>query len=401
MSAAAGRELWCASVVFEPFEVPGYDVLAPLGGLGRTWKAIAGADRSRVVLRCVRGGEKTRQRFRQEAALWGSVSAAHVVAVRDVVTVEPDLTVVVSDYASGGGLDALLARRGSLDDGEIVTLVVPLAETLAAAHGRGLAHGRLSTGNIVFVDDGRPMLADIALSCSADEGARPDVDALVEVATSALGGRRTGAVFAVLATPHTSAAALAAALRAAAPAQAIALHKSNVAASESSTTAQTQTRRRSIGVAAVVVVALVAGVAWGHRDNASATRLAEPSTPTATPAPQIPTTQPLPTTQPPSTSHVWWGVVQRLEEQRARAYTAALAQQDLRPVGLHLRLQSVQLLSHIGDSAVVRVIDGWTSYSLVDADGQVTEHRPAMRSRTDTLLLHHTASGWRLRRVLP
>lgn len=402
-TAAAGRELWCHSAVFDPFEVPGYDVLAPLGRTGRTVKALASGDRSRVVLRRVHGGERTRQRLRQEAALWGSVDAAHVIPVRDVVIVEPDLTVVVSDHAPGGGLDALLARRDSLDDGEIVTLVVPLAEALATAHSRGLAHGRLSAGNVVFSEDGRPMLADVALSCSDDHEARADVDALVQLATSALGGRRAGPVYAALTTPVASAAALAATVRAAGPARAIALHKSSsVAESTPSVSPAPRRLRLSLVLAAVVGIALIVGIASGHRSHSNASRL---SVPTSTPTPSLsiaPTADEMPTTvttDAESTQQVWWRVVQRLERQRVRAYTAALAMDGRRPVGLQLRLQSVHLLWATGNRAAVRVSDGWTSYLVVDANDHVVGHRAA-RTQQASLLLRRSADGWRLERAV-
>ena len=364
--------------MFDPLNVPGYDVLAPLGG-GRAWKAIAVTDRARVVLRPVHGGEQARRRLRRDAATWGSVASAHILAVRDVFSVEPDLHVVVSDYASGGGLDMLLSRRGDLDDGEIVTLVVPLAEALAAAHVRGLAHGRVSTGNVVFSDDGRPMLSDAALVGADADAAADDVAALVSLARSCLGNRRAGPVHDVLATSPTSAAELAAAIRAVAPARAIALHDVSAPIAHTPVQSPQARRRRPLAVtAAIAAIAVVIGVAWGHKDDAAAT---SPAVATAT-------------------SQPWAAIVRRLERDRLKAYRTRLRQSGLRPVGLNIRVESVQLVTAHRGGAMIRVIEGWTAYDVLGDHGHVVAHRPAGLHRLTTLVLRRTAARWRVQRVV-
>ena len=48
----------------------------------------------------------------------------------------------------------------------------PVAEALAAVHGRGLVHGSVTPDNILFTQDGRPLLSDTALNqvTAGDEG---------------------------------------------------------------------------------------------------------------------------------------------------------------------------------------------------------------------------------------
>lgn len=379
--------------MFDPLDVPGYDVLAPLGA-GRSWKALAAPDRARVVLRPVHGGDETLRRLRREAALWGSVASEHLVAVRDVFSVDPYVHVVVSDYAPGGGLDALLARRGELDDGEIVTLVLPLADALAAAHVRGLAHRRISVGNVVFGHDGRPMLTDATLSTGDDDGAAQDVAALVGVATACLGDRRRGPVYDAL-VGATSAADLAAAVRAAAPARVIALHDAGGLGGHSDVrSVRSRGHRPLVVVAAAIVFALVVGIAWGHKDDAVATSIPQP-----TPSPTAASPAPSASAVPP-TSQPWLAVVQRLEDQRVRTFRMKLRRDRLRPLGLDIRLDSVKLLTASEDRAVVRVFDGWTSYEVVDGLGNVVSHRPARLHHATTLVLRRTPDGWRIQRVV-
>lgn len=375
--------------MFDPLDVPGYDVLAPLG-TGRSWKAIATCDRAHVVLRPVLGSDAVRRRLRQEAALWGSVTSAHVVAVRDVLSTEPDLYVVVSDYASGGGLDALLARRGGLTDGEIVTVVGPLAEALAAAHERGLAHGRVTAGNVVFTDDGRPMLTDAALSTCASGDAVEDVAALVRLARACLGDRRTGPVHEALAGAATSASDLAATLRVAVAARPVALHETRGATADTTVSSvRTRRHRPLLVVGSLIALALVVGVVSGRKDDAGATNVPQHTAP--------PTPMTTASSLPPEP---WRGIVQRLERDRVKDYRTTLRRDGLRPVGLDLRLDSVALVSAAGDRAVVRVVDGWTAYELLGRDGHVVGRRPAKLHRVSTLVLQRTTTGWRVQRVL-
>jgi len=75
----------------------------------------------------------------------------------------------VLDHAPGGSLATLLARRGSLEPGEVVTIGAPLAQALAAAHSRGLVHGDVSPANVLFTADGMPLLSDLGLARVAGE----------------------------------------------------------------------------------------------------------------------------------------------------------------------------------------------------------------------------------------
>jgi hypothetical protein len=66
--------------------------------------------------------------------------------------------------AGGGSLAELLVVRGTLPPGEIVTVCAPIGQALGDLHARGLVHGNVTPGNVVFTADGRPMLADLGVS---------------------------------------------------------------------------------------------------------------------------------------------------------------------------------------------------------------------------------------------
>jgi eukaryotic-like serine/threonine-protein kinase len=58
-------------------------------------------------------------------------------------------------------LAQLVAARGHLRPGEVVTVLAPLASTLAELHAAGIQHGDLAPGNVLFDVSGRPMLGDL------------------------------------------------------------------------------------------------------------------------------------------------------------------------------------------------------------------------------------------------
>ena len=105
------------------WQVPGYDVLE-LVGFGRTGELWRGRQRSSGQLvalrRLVDSDPAVLAAVRRQATVVRSLPSAHLVRVRAVVG-----DAVVLDHADGGSLAAVLARRGRLEPGEVVTTVAP------------------------------------------------------------------------------------------------------------------------------------------------------------------------------------------------------------------------------------------------------------------------------------
>ena len=95
---------------------------------------------------------------------------------------------LVLELLAGGSLAALLARRGRLRPGEVVTAIAPVAAALAHAHGNGVVHGDLSPGNIVFTAEGRPVLTDLGVARVLGEAAAAEVTPPYVDPTVARGG---------------------------------------------------------------------------------------------------------------------------------------------------------------------------------------------------------------------
>lgn len=146
--------------------VPGYDVgdLLGFGAAGEVWAARDRVSHAPVALKRVRvPGEEAREQLLREAAVLSRVEHPHVVRLLDVVSVD-GAVVLVLEHAGGGSLRALLAARGRLTPGEVVTLLVPLAQALDAVHGQGVVHGDVTPANVLLTVEGRPVLADLGVS---------------------------------------------------------------------------------------------------------------------------------------------------------------------------------------------------------------------------------------------
>ncbi len=184
--------------------VAGYTIDRRLGagGHSQVWLAHtpAGDPRALKVLTSREAGSDSR-----EAQGLARLRHPHLVHLHEVTNTAEGQVVLVLDYISGGSLAALVAARGALDPGEAVTLLTPLAGVLAHVHAQGVAHGDVSPGNVLFGQDGRPLLCDLGVlrlvgleareqgtpgfSDDMGEGAAADVFGLGAVAWFALTGR--------------------------------------------------------------------------------------------------------------------------------------------------------------------------------------------------------------------
>jgi serine/threonine protein kinase len=81
----------------------------------------------------------------------------HVMAVLDV-DVDDGTACLVTERLTRGSLSELVALRGRLDAGEVVTILAPLVGALHEMHASGVAHGAVSTRTVMFRSNGAPVL---------------------------------------------------------------------------------------------------------------------------------------------------------------------------------------------------------------------------------------------------
>lgn len=172
-------------------EVPGYDVgrLLGCGGTAAVWLATEHVTRRDVALKCLAAGGPpeagdAEEAARREVRILSVLEHEHLVKVRAVVRVRHGTgggtgLGLVLDYADGGSLAELLAARGSLAPGEVVTVLTPIAQAVAYLHGNGFTHGDVSPGNVLFTAQGKPLLADLGVArmlADPREPSRPGTD---------------------------------------------------------------------------------------------------------------------------------------------------------------------------------------------------------------------------------
>ncbi|RBY85495.1 serine/threonine-protein kinase [Blastococcus sp. TF02A-30] len=181
-----------AEQVPAPPAVPGYVLEERLGrgGSGEVWRAAPRRGGPPVAVKVLVEGDPQGQA--REAALLGELDHPHLVRLLEVVH-QPRRggaarVALVLELLEGGSLADLLARRGRLRPGEVVTAFAPVAAALAHTHAHGVVHGDLSPGNVVFTGEGRPVLTDLGVARVIGETAAAAVTPAYVDPTVARGG---------------------------------------------------------------------------------------------------------------------------------------------------------------------------------------------------------------------
>ena len=152
----------------KPPVVPGFvaSTLLGMGAHGAVWAAREQITGDVVALKVGRSpfDPSSAEALAGEADLLARLDHPHLIRLRRVVPAAAGATALVLDFAAGGSLAALVAARGALDPGEVVTMLIPLAQVLSDLHSQGLVHGDLAPGNVLFSGSGRPLLSDLGVS---------------------------------------------------------------------------------------------------------------------------------------------------------------------------------------------------------------------------------------------
>jgi len=155
----------------DPVVVGPYRLLGVLGdgGMSRVYLGQSATGR-RIAVKVVRTylceDVDFRARFAREVAAARAVSPLFTAAVVDADT-GADLPWLATTYIPGPSLDELVAERGPLPLGALLTLAAGLAEALASIHRSGLAHRDLKPANVI-VNDAGPHIIDFGVARAWD-----------------------------------------------------------------------------------------------------------------------------------------------------------------------------------------------------------------------------------------
>jgi eukaryotic-like serine/threonine-protein kinase len=161
------------ATLYEPgYMVAGkYELQAQLGegGMGVVWRARNVALDSLVALKVVRASadKATLQgRLIQEARAAAKLTHPAIVKVFDVGQTERGDPFIVMELLQGDSLGEILAAEGRLPAVQAVRTLLPIADALWLAHGKGIVHRDLKPDNVFIVQhDGaiQPKLVDFGI----------------------------------------------------------------------------------------------------------------------------------------------------------------------------------------------------------------------------------------------
>lgn len=139
-------------------------------GVGHTAEVYAAEDLSlhrRVVVKALLADlaahEEVRRAFRDRIVRASTLSHPHLARVFDGGQ-ESGAIFMISEYLSGGSFEDVLNARRKLSVDDSAKLGRDVASALAYVHEQGFVHGSLSPSKLLFDDEGRVRVSDIALA---------------------------------------------------------------------------------------------------------------------------------------------------------------------------------------------------------------------------------------------
>ena len=117
--------------------------------------------------------DRYRHKFAREASNLAKLKHCGIVKV--IETFEANGTSYYAmEYCGGGSLDALIANRGGLPEGEALRYFGQIAEALSYMHSQRMLHLDLKPGNVMLRTDGEAVLIDFGLSKQFNDKGEPE-----------------------------------------------------------------------------------------------------------------------------------------------------------------------------------------------------------------------------------
>jgi len=150
-------------------EIPGFELSGELGRGGSA--TVYGAYQSRFdrdvaikVFNTVLGPTQLAQ-FEREMKAHGRLSAdPQFVTVYSDGLLADGRPYLVMDRLTGGSLDTILARSGTLPASRVVEILGVLSRAMQVAHDAGIIHGDLKPSNVLLDGEARPVITDFGIA---------------------------------------------------------------------------------------------------------------------------------------------------------------------------------------------------------------------------------------------
>ena len=102
--------------------------------------------------------------FIREARTLARFNHPHIVRVHSVFQ-HNGTAYMVMEFEEGETMAALLERRKTLPEGELLDIMLPVMDGLALVHAEGFIHRDIKPENILVRKDGSPVLLDFGSAC--------------------------------------------------------------------------------------------------------------------------------------------------------------------------------------------------------------------------------------------
>ncbi|MDY0296022.1 MAG: bifunctional serine/threonine-protein kinase/formylglycine-generating enzyme family protein [Acidobacteriota bacterium] len=158
-------------------EIPGYVIEKDLGegGMARVYLAREEKLDRLVALKVLAlltdQGRELGQRFMREARTAARLSHSHIVAIHDVGELDGRVFYMAMEFLGGGNLNEKI-RQGSLRPEWALEIFVAVASALDYAHQKGFIHRDVKPDNILFREDGTPVLCDFGIARAVGSATR-------------------------------------------------------------------------------------------------------------------------------------------------------------------------------------------------------------------------------------
>ena len=141
------------------------------GGMGEVYLADDTKLGRRVALKVLSStlanDPDRRERFEREARAAAALNHPNIVTIHSVETID-DLPFITLELVDSATLADLIPSEGLPLD-RVLTLGIPLADAVGAAHQRGITHRDLKPANVMVTSDGRLKVLDFGLAKIKEE----------------------------------------------------------------------------------------------------------------------------------------------------------------------------------------------------------------------------------------
>jgi serine/threonine protein kinase len=154
-------------------EIPGYQIDKKIGqgGMATVYLATQASLSRPVVLKVLDISGNTAdpnqiERFLAEGRIVASLHHPNIITIYDIGVTDDNALYISMEYIKGGDLKARIGIP--MSPAEALDILIKIGKGLKTAHNHGVIHRDVKPANILFRDDGTPLLTDFGIAKQVD-----------------------------------------------------------------------------------------------------------------------------------------------------------------------------------------------------------------------------------------